>query len=80
MNAFAAGSAYDPAVNTISTFTAVSFAEPAVKVLSPPDAGPMFDAGETGRGNNTFTADAKMVVCATVRFGGEAGYHRQITV
>jgi hypothetical protein len=32
---FTAGPAYDPAVNTMSTFAAVSSAEPAVKGFSP---------------------------------------------
>jgi hypothetical protein len=38
MNAFAAGSAYDPAVNGISPFAAVSSAEPAVEGFLPPVA------------------------------------------
>ena len=72
MNAFAAGSVYDLAVNTMSTFAAVSSAEPVVKGVSPPVARSMADARETGRGNITFTGGAKMAMYATGRFGGEA--------
>jgi hypothetical protein len=44
MNVFASGSAYDPAVNKLSDFTTVLYAEPAVQRLSPPAIDPMRDA------------------------------------
>jgi hypothetical protein len=37
----------------------------------------MANDGEIGRGNINFTVDAKMAMHATVRFGGEASYHRR---
>ena len=72
MDVFAADSAYDPAVNTMSTFTTVLSAE-GIKGFSPPAIHPMSNTRETGRGNITFIAGAKMAVCAIVRFDGEAG-------
>ena len=80
MNAFAAGSAYNPAVNKMSGIAAMSSSEPAVKGFSPPVARSMSDAGETGGGNSFFTADAKMEVCATVGSDGEVCYHCRFTV
>jgi hypothetical protein len=41
---FTAGPAYDPAVNTMSTFATVSSAEPVVKGFSPLVARPMLNA------------------------------------
>jgi hypothetical protein len=44
MYAFTASPTYDPAVNRISPFAAVSSAEPAVEGFSPPATHPMSDA------------------------------------
>jgi hypothetical protein len=43
MNAFAASSAYDPAVNKVPGIAVVSSTEPAVEVFSPPVARSMSD-------------------------------------
>jgi len=43
MNAFAAGSAYDPAVNKMPGIATVLFAELAVQRLPPPAVDPMRD-------------------------------------
>ena len=71
MNAFAAGSAYDPAVSRISPFAAVSSAEPAVEGFHRQLLVLCLTLGETGRDNSFFTAGAKMDVCATVRTDGD---------
>lgn len=69
---FTTGPAYDPVVNTMSTFATVSSAKLVVKGFSPLVAHPMLDAEETGINNRDFTIGAKMDVCAIARSSGEA--------
>jgi hypothetical protein len=80
MTGFTTGSVFDPVVNAVSPFAAVSSIESTIKGVSPSAAHSLPDARDTDRDNSFFTIGAKMDTCAIIRSGGETSYHHQITV
>jgi hypothetical protein len=72
MNAFAAGSVYDLAVNKMPGFATISYAELAMQRLPPPTVDPMRDVRRRHPRLQVFIASAKIDGPYIVRSVGDA--------